>query len=230
MESISSDSIPFLREKRNFHSRYDKLKNLLADPSPFELLKNLTQVFSCKEIDSLFTRPVHQLSTAHSSRELKDEYYDALSYMMAVDYQTYMVDDILQKVDRATMSTSLEGREPFLDQDIIKWAAQLPSDYKYHKGQKKYILKQIVYRHIPREIMERPKMGFAIPLETWLSNELKPLVLEHLSEQKLKAHGIFNEPKVKNLCKEFFNGRREKYLKIWHLLMFQMWYDKWMTH
>jgi len=229
MENISSDMIPFLREKRNFHSRYDKLKNLLNDPSPSELLKNLTQVFAQNEVNRLFTEPVAALSTAHTSNELRMEYFDALSYMMAVDYQTYMVDDILQKVDRATMSISLEGREPFLDQDIIKWAAQLPSDYKYYKGQKKYILKQIVFKYIPKEIMERPKMGFAIPLERWLSKELKPLVLEYISPQKMSDHGIFNSPEVEKLCKDFFNGRTEKFLKIWHLLMFQMWYDKWMN-
>jgi asparagine synthase (glutamine-hydrolysing) len=148
--------------------------------------------------------------------------------MMAVDYQTYMVDDILQKVDRATMSVSLEGREPFLDQHIIEWAAQLPSDYKYHQGQKKYILKQIVHKYIPKEIMERPKMGFGIPVESWLSHELKDLVMEYLSEKRLKSHNLFHIAQVKKLTDDYFSGRTEKYLKIWHLLMFQMWYEKWM--
>lgn len=229
MENISSDRIPFLRDQRNFHSRYDKLKNLLNDPSPAELLKNLTQVFTGAEINILFNQPVTPLATAHTNGQLKKEYNDALSYMMAIDYQTYMVDDILQKVDRATMSVSLEGREPFLDQDIIEWAAQLPSEYKYYKGQKKYILKQIVHKHLPPEIMERPKMGFGIPVETWLAKELKPLVLEHLSPEKVRTHGIFNEKEVEKLCREFFKGRKEKHLKIWHLLMFQMWYAKWFT-
>lgn len=227
MESISSDSIPFLRDQRNFHSRYDKLKNLLTDPSPAELLKNLTQVFNTKDIARLFNNPVQSLKTLHSSHELKKEYADPLSYMMAVDYQTYMVDDILQKVDRATMSTSLEGREPFLDQKIIEWAARLPSDYKYYKGEKKYILRQIVHKYIPKEMMDRPKMGFGIPVETWLSEELKPLVLDHLNADSIKAHGILNEKEVSKLCNDFFNGRKEKYLKIWHLLMFQQWYHKW---
>jgi asparagine synthase (glutamine-hydrolysing) len=228
MGSVSSNSIPYFRNKYNFHSRYDKLKNLLNDPSPSELLKNLSQVFTNTDLNRLFARPVQELPTAHSSTELKDEYFDALSYMMAVDYQTYMVDDILQKVDRATMSVSLEGREPFLDQHIIEWAAQLPSDYKYFKGQKKYILRQIVHRHIPQQMMERPKMGFAIPIETWLTRELKDLVQEHLSEAALKKHGLFNVQEVQSLVKEFFSGRTERHLKIWYLLMFQMWYDKWM--
>lgn len=227
MENLSSEKIPYFRNKENFHSRYDKLKNLLADPSPSELLKNLSQVFSDKEIGELFMQPVSHLATSHFSVELKAGYEDPLSYMMAIDYQTYMVDDILQKVDRATMSVSLEGREPFLDQDIIEWAAQLPSDYKYYNGQKKYILKQIVYKYIPKEIMERPKMGFAIPVVDWLSNELKDMVEEHLSRESLEAHGLFNVQRVRNIVNDFFNGRKEKYLKVWYLLMFQMWYKQW---
>ncbi len=229
MEKVSSESIPFLRGKKNFHSRYDKLKNLLNDPSPFELLKNLSQVFSKKDIDRLFSKTIIEPDTSHSSAELKPPYYDALSYMMAVDYQTYMVDDILQKVDRATMSVSLEGREPFLDQHIIEWVATLPSHYKYHEGQKKYILKQIVHKYIPHQMMERPKMGFAIPVEEWLTNELKGLVEENLNDESLKAHGLFNTAEVKNIVTGFYNGRKEKYLKIWYLLMFQMWYKKWMV-
>jgi asparagine synthase (glutamine-hydrolysing) len=228
MESISSEKIPYLRNRRNFHSRYDKLKNLLSDPSPAELLKNLNQVFTVKEIQSLFSEPVVELHTPHSSTELKTGYNDPLAYMMAIDYQTYLVDDILQKVDRATMSVSLEGREPFLDQDIIEWAAQIPSEYKYYNGQKKYILKQIVHKYIPKEIMERPKMGFGIPIEQWLSNELKDLVHEHLSEKSLETHGLFNTAVVNKLVSGFFNGRKERHLKIWYLLMFQMWYKRWM--
>lgn len=227
MEQVSSESIPYFRNKQNFHSRYDKLKNLLADPSPSVLLKNLSQVFSDKEIDAIFKEPVQELATAHNSTELVKGYDDPLAYMMAIDYQTYMVDDILQKVDRATMSVSLEGREPFLDQDIIEWAAQLPSDYKYHNGTKKYILREIVHRHLPKEIMERPKMGFGIPIDTWLANELKELVEDYLSEDALKAHGLFNVKAVRQIVQEFFNGRKEKHLKIWYLLMFQMWYKQW---
>lgn len=227
MEKISSESIPFFRNQYNFHSRYDKLKNLLHDPSPSELLKNLSQVFNRSDLHKLFAVDFEELPTAHNSTELKPQFYDPLSYMMAIDYQTYMVDDILQKVDRATMSVSLEGREPFLDQKIIEWAAQLPSGYKYHQGQKKYILKRIVHKYIPKEMMERPKMGFGIPVESWLGNELKDLVKEYVSERN-SDHGLFNVQEVKNLVTEFFNGRTEKHLKIWYLLMFQMWYKRWM--
>lgn len=228
MSGISSKRIPYWRNQPNFHSRYDKLKNILADPSPSELLKNLNQVFNDKEIEELFSDQVTELNTSHNSSELVNMDQDPLAYMMAIDYQTYMVDDILQKVDRATMAVSLEGREPFLDQDIIEWAAQLPSNYKYYNGQKKYILKQIVHKYIPKEMMERPKMGFGIPVDNWLSHELKDLVEEHLSEACLKLHGLFNVEVVRNVVSDFLNGRKEKHLKVWYLLMFQMWYKQWM--
>ena len=228
MEAIPSEKIPYFKNQNHFHRRYDKWKNLLNCPSPFELLKISYQAFSQKDIDNLFRVSISELGTTHTSKELRNEFCDLLSYMMAVDYQTYLVDDILQKVDRATMSVSLEGREPFLDQHIIEWAAQLPSDYKFHKGQKKYILKQIVHKYISKEIMERPKKGFNIPIESWLGNELKDMVQEYLCEASLKRHGLLNNSEVQKLLKDFFNGRTEKYFKIWYLLMFQMWYNRWM--
>ena len=77
-------------------------------------------------------------------------------------------------------------------------------------------------------MMERPKMGFGIPIENWLSNELKELVEEYLSEESLKAHGLFHVQIVRNIVKDFFNGKKEKHLKVWYLLMFQMWYKQWM--
>ncbi len=227
MGGISADSIPVMRNKPNFHSRYDKLKNLLRDPSPAQLLKNLSQVFTDAEVADLLKPEFKELQTSHTSTELLNMDADPLAYMMAVDYQTYMADDILQKVDRATMSVSLEGREPFLDQNIVEWAAQLPSDYKYHNGIKKYILREIVHKSVPKEMMDRPKMGFGIPLNAWLQAELRPLVEEHLSPAALR-HGLFEEKAVAKLLQQFWGGRTEKHTKVWYLLMFQMWYQKWM--
>jgi asparagine synthase (glutamine-hydrolysing) len=231
METVSSDRIPLLRNLANFHSRYNKIKNLLIDPSPQEGLRVLSEVFTQRQLKKLLNASsFSEVQTAHTSKELKNEFHDSLSALLAIDYQTYLVDDILQKVDRATMSVSLEGREPFLDQNIIEWAAQLTSEYKLYNGQKKYILKEVVHRHLPRKIMERPKMGFAIPVQDWLSNELKYLIEDYLSEEALKAHLLFNISEVKTLVNDFLNGHKEKYVQIWHLLMFQMWYKRWMQN
>jgi asparagine synthase (glutamine-hydrolysing) len=149
---------------------------------------------------------------------------------MAIDYQTYLLDDILNKVDKATMSASLEGREPFLDHRIIEWAGQLPLEYKYNKGNKKFILKEIVHRHVPKEIMERPKMGFGIPIANWLQQDLKYLVDQYLDSSFIEKQEIFNNVVVQELKNSFQNGKMEKAEKIWFLLTFQMWYDKWINN
>jgi len=227
MGVISSQSIPILRNSANFHSRYDKLRNLLRDPSEAELLKNLSQVFSIKEVKRFVCDQIDIPETLFDRSELKAEFYDPLSFMMAMDYQTYMLDDILAKVDRATMSTSLEGREPFLDQNIIEWAARLPSSYKYHQGQKKYILKQIVHKYVPQKLMDRPKMGFGIPVQDWLSKELRSLLLDYVNESNLSQHNLLDETEVLKVVDDFLNGGKEHYLRVWHLLMFQMWYSTW---
>lgn len=229
MGSVSADKIPILKHKYNFHNRYEKLKSLLQDPSAENMMLSLSKQYNDKQLENLFKKNILPLETAYKSHQLKKEYYSPLSYMMAIDYQTYLVDDILQKVDRASMSVSLEAREPFIDQHIIEWAAQLPDSYKYHKGEKKYILKDIVHKYIPKSIMDRPKMGFAIPIENWLMKDLKVKVQYYLSEDKIERQEIFDVKAVKQLTDGFFSGKKELALKVWYLLMFQMWYEKWMS-
>lgn len=228
MNLVSANSIPVLKHKYNFANRYEKLKSVLKDPSPQNLMLSLSAQFDDEQLNALMKSDFSNLQTAYLSKELKNENYTPLSYMMAIDYQTYLVDDILQKVDRASMTASLEGREPFLDHRIIEWAAQLPDDYKYKDGIKKYILKEIVHQYVPKTLMDRPKTGFAIPIEHWLSNELKEQVLFYLNDQKIVEQGVFKLEYVKQLKNDFFNGKKEYAFKIWTLLMFQMWYEKWM--
>ncbi len=227
MDLVPAQQIPILNKKKGFNNKYQKLQNLLRDPSAENMMLNLTQLFNDKELSQLIKHQYTPHHTAHFSTELNQQYFDPLSYMLAVDYQTYMNDDILQKVDRATMSISLEGREPFLDQSIIEWAAQLPNAYKYKNGEKKFILKKIVYKYIPKEMMDRKKMGFSIPVDKWLSVELKDLVISYLSEKSLNKHGLFNSQYVTKLMGEFLRGKQELHTKIWYLLMFQMWHARW---
>ena len=229
MNLIPADTIPVLKKKYNFHNRYEKLKGLLNDPSPRNMMLNLSRQFDDKEIELLMRQNTNTIETAYLSHQLKSDFFSPLAYMMAIDYQTYLVDDILQKVDRASMTVSLEGREPFLDHRLIEWAAQLPNQFKYHKGTKKYILKEIVHQYIPKQMMERPKMGFAIPLEHWLTYDLKDKVFYYLDESKMAQQGIFNVDVVNRIKQQFYVGKKELALKIWYLLMFQMWYEKWMS-
>lgn len=229
MDKIPSNSIPILRNKYNFHNRYEKVKGVLKNPSEEQIMLSLSQQFTDEQIEHLLREKVISLPTAYQSQQLDKKYFSSLSYMMAIDYQTYLVDDILQKVDRATMTASLEGREPYLDHRLIEWAAQLPDDYKYHNGEKKYILKEILHQYIPKEMMDRPKMGFAIPIAQWLQNDLRDLVEEYINPVRIEQQGIFNLSYVEDIKGKFFSGKKEYDVKLWYLLMFQMWYEKWMS-
>ncbi len=230
MDMVPAGSIPVLNKKYLFHSRYEKVKTFLKNPSEKNILKNITQHMSDDSAAGLFKAPVYVLPSAFDSEELQGESYSMLNYMMSIDYQTYLLDDILQKVDRATMSVSLEGREPFLDQHIIEWAAQLPPHFKYNNGNKKFILKEIVHRYLPKEVMDRPKMGFGIPIAAWLQKDLKPFVDRYLDEAFIIQQDIFNNEEVQRIRKAFYSGKTERAEKIWFLLMFQMWYDRWMNN
>ena len=176
MNSISSDNLPILKNKYNFHNRYEKLKTVLKDPSEKEIMLSLSQQFTDEQMKNIMFKDTAILNNMFQSDELEKHKKSPLSYMMAIDFQTYLLDDILQKVDRATMTHSLEGREPMLDHRILEFAAQLPDSFKYYKGIKKRILKDITHQYIPKELLDRPKMGFAIPIASWLNNHLKEYV------------------------------------------------------
>jgi asparagine synthase (glutamine-hydrolysing) len=229
LDAIPANSIPILNKKYLFASRYEKLKMILKNPSEQNLLMNMVSAFNKESINLLFKKNTEKLITAFDSNELKTDSHTMLKYMMATDYQTYLLDDILQKVDRAGMSVSLEGREPFLDQRIIEWAAQLPMKYKYNNGNKKFILKEIVHKYLPKEMMDRPKMGFGIPIAAWLQNDLKMYIDTYFDESFISKQNIFNNDELQKIRKSFNSGKIELAEKIWYILMFQMWYDKWIN-
>lgn len=153
---------------------------------------------------------------------------DGLSALVLSDYQTYLENDILVKVDRATMSVSLEGREPLLDHRLFEWAAQLPSSFKYDDRTTKKILKDIVHDFIPEKMMDRPKAGFSIPIYSWLKGDLSHLIDEYLNKESIDRTGLFNTNFVLSQVDAFRRGKLYHLTLIWKLLMFQMWYEKWM--
>jgi len=152
---------------------------------------------------------------------------DRLSIALGTDYMMYLQNTILTKVDRATMSVSLEGREPFLDHRIIELAAQLPSKYKYEHTTK-MILKDIVYKYVPKQLMDRPKTGFDVPIDSWLRTSLSYLLEENLNPRTIEESGVFRSSYIQGLRKKFMRGKLHDSTIIWKLLQFQLWYNKWM--
>lgn len=145
---------------------------------------------------------------------------------MATDITTYLVDDILTKVDRASMEYSLEARVPLLDHRIVEFAARLPMEHKVHGGGTKHLLRKILYRHVPRELIDRPKMGFGIPVNRWLRNELRPLLGEYLNDERVRREGFLRPKGVGQVVREHLSGRRDHQYRLWALLVFGMWVER----
>ena len=145
--------------------------------------------------------------------------------MMAMDAQTYMTDDILVKVDRAAMANSLETRVPMLDHRIVELAWKMPLDYKIRNGEGKWLLKQVLFRHVPQQLIERPKMGFAIPLHDWLRTSLKDWADSLLDESILRQQGYFEPEPIRKMWLEHLSGKYNHQNQLWDILMFQAWLE-----
>lgn len=146
--------------------------------------------------------------------------------MMVLDTLSYLPDDILVKVDRAAMSTSLEVRVPFLDYRVFDFAWRLPIEYKLRNMQTKWILRQLLYRYVPPELIDRPKMGFGFPVDIWLRGPLREWAETLLNEARLKQEGYFNPKFICQKWDEHLSGKRNWSSQLWAILMFQLWLEE----
>ncbi|HEK1009046.1 TPA: asparagine synthase (glutamine-hydrolyzing) [Pseudomonas putida] len=151
---------------------------------------------------------------------------DFAAWMMRQDSLTYLPDDILAKVDRAAMAVSLETRVPFLDHRIVEFASTLPMSLKIRNGNTKWILRELLYRYVPRELIERPKMGFGIPLHDWLRGPLRDWAESLLDPQRLAKEGYFKPGAIRAVWEKHLRGQGNYQQQLWPVLMFQAWLDR----
>ena len=154
--------------------------------------------------------------------------HDFVERMMLHDQLGYLPDDILVKVDRAAMGVGLETRVPMLDHELVKFAWRVPLSMKLRDGQSKWLLRQVLYKHVPRELIERPKQGFEVPLDAWLRGPLREWAEELLDPRKLEADGYFRADRVRLRWQEHLSGRRNWQYGLWPILMFQAWKERWL--
>ena len=227
MSLINPDHIPWFSSKYNFATRYEKMRLIWKSHDPVSAVKYISQYITEKEVESFLGAPFERYPTFFEDGDKLAHNDGTVNRLLAIDYKTFLVDNNLVKMDRATMSVSLEGREPMLDHRLVEFLSRLPSSFKIRNGVNKYLLKEVVHRYIPKELMERPKRPFIAPLMVWFREELKEQLRHYLSERCLSATGVFDPAPIIRLRDEFLAGKKVNYQKLWQVLMFQLWYDRW---
>lgn len=212
--------LPSTLRQTNFGDKLHKAAGLLASGSVNELYLGLVShwddpssvVIGGTEPPTLLTGNAPELDGLND-----------IQRMMALDMLTYLPDDILAKVDRAGMGISLEGRVPFLDHRVVEFAWTLPQSLKIRDGVGKWILRQVLYRHVPKKLIERPKMGFGVPIGDWLRGPLRDWAEGLLDEARLQREGYFNADPIRQKWAEHLSGARNWHYHLWNVLMFQAW-------
>ena len=206
------------------------LRHLASDPDQAYALKHAYGMFEPGAKERLYSADFrHRIRHADPFASFREAYHDCRSSdpmdrALYVDARTYMIDDVLTKVDRMSMAVSLEAREPLLDHKLLEFSARIPASLKLKYGRSKYLLRRLLDRRVPRSIVERRKRGFAAPIGEWLRGPLREMTTELLLDGRLRDRGIFDSREVARLWDEHRTGRVDHRHRLWQLVMLEIWF------
>jgi asparagine synthase (glutamine-hydrolysing) len=212
--------LPLALRHRQGADKMQKLASLLGARGVHDVYRALMSYWDAPEAVVLGSR---EPLTAVTDPSFRPVLSDAAEEMMWLDTVTYLPDNNLTKVDRATMSVGLEARPPLIDRNVIDFAWRLPLRMKIRGRQGKWPLRQLLYRHVPAELVDRPKMGFGVPIGSWLRSDLRPWADELLQERRLRDDGYFDPAVVRSIWADHLSGKRNHKDRLWGVLMFQAW-------
>lgn len=220
--------LPKSKRESNIADKFKKFKNMINSNSLEEMFIRASSAVEADFLDEVLVDGAFKDFKKVSFGDFqKNSDLETVDQMMAMDYKTFMVDDVLCKVDRATMSLSLEGREPLLDHRIAEYMARVPSSLKYKNGDGKYLLRKVLNRYIPKKMTDRPKSGFTVPLKFWILNDLKEEALSALENKILIKDAIIKESSLKKIREDLKNGKIENPTFVWMIMVYVMWRKKW---
>jgi asparagine synthase (glutamine-hydrolysing) len=199
-----------------------KLSEVLGVDSPEMLFSRMASTW--KE-PSTVVKGASEVKTALSDRECWGKFSQFADQMMFRDQMSYLPDDILVKVDRSAMGVSLETRVPMLDHRIFEFSWRIPQQMKIRKGQGKWLLRQLLYKYVPKEMVDRPKRGFEVPIGSWLRGPLRDWAESLLDEKRLREEGYFFPTPIRESWLEHISGRCNRHNRLWGVLMFQAWLE-----
>lgn len=208
----------------NAGDRIHKLSAAIREDDPARLYLRFITHWDFPEAVVIDGHEPKTLANTPSTIRDPDAYTEHMMYLDAV---SYLPDDILVKVDRASMAVSLEARSPLLDHRIVEFAAALPLSYKLEKTRGKRVLRDVLYRYVPRQLVDRPKTGFGVPIDSWLRGPLREWAGDLLSEVRLRRTGIFRPGPVRAKWEEHQTGARQNQYLLWDVLMFEAWFESW---
>ena len=222
--------IPGLFPLRKFGGVWERDKAMLLaiiDDDMAEMNRYRRGIWSPRDMPEIFGRSAGAHQETFEADFAAVESGDLLSRMLYADFRVWLPDDILTKVDKASMSVGLEARVPLLDHRFVSFAARLPMNLKYRDGETKHLMKKVLSRHLPEELYERPKKGFSSPIDKWLRGRLRPVVEEYLGPDAVRKSGVFDPGEVARWKERFYERFTVGPRQIWNLLMFQMWHERW---